>query len=93
MCIRFRVSLNGDVRVKAKSGSKLHLYGLNRIAEAREAGYVLLVEGESDAQTAWLHGFPALGLPGAASWNEERDAGVLDDIPRVYVLVEPTAAT
>ena len=35
---------------------------------------VVLVEGESDAQTLWLHGYPALGLPGASTWSEKRDA-------------------
>ena len=31
---------------------------------------LVLVEGESDAQTLWMHDIPALGLPGAASWQE-----------------------
>jgi len=30
---------------------------------------VILCEGESDAQTFWYHGVPALGVPGAASWQ------------------------
>ncbi len=87
--VRFRVALGGDVKVKSKAGSRLHLYGLNRLEHAREAGYLLVVEGESDAQTCWLHGFPALGLPGAGNWNEERDAPHLDGIAAVYVVVEP----
>ena len=89
LCVRFRVSLDGDIRVKAKAGSKLHLYGLNRLREARKAQYVVLVEGESDAHTCWLHGFAALGLPGASTWNEARDAPHLDGIDVVYVLIEP----
>lgn len=32
------------------------------------------MEGESDAQTLWFQGLPALGIPGAASWKEDRDA-------------------
>jgi hypothetical protein len=43
-----------------------------------------------------LHGFPALGLPGAGVWNEQRDAPILlklveeADAPFViYVVVEP----
>ena len=40
-------------------------YGLGRLEEARKAGYLVLVEGESDCWTLWYHGFPALGLPGA----------------------------
>jgi hypothetical protein len=85
---RFRVGLNGGVRVKAKAGSKLYLYGLDRLAHARDAGYVVLVEGESCTQTLWLHNYPAVGLPGAASWKEDRDAEQLDGIDAIYVVVE-----
>lgn len=89
LCVRFRVAVAGEVTVRAKAGSKLCLYGLNRLEQAREAGYVVIEEGESCAQTSWLHGFPALGLPGASSWNEQRDAEHLDGIGTVYVLIEP----
>ncbi len=81
--------LDGDLRVRTKAGMKHVLYGLNRLRQAREAGYVLLVEGESDTQTLWQAGYPALGLPGANGWNEDRDAGALDGLAAVYVLVEP----
>jgi putative DNA primase/helicase len=37
----------------------------------------------------WHHGIPAIGVPGAASWNEERDAPLLDGIPTIYVVIEP----
>lgn len=50
---------------------------------------MVIVEGESDTQTCWLHGFPALGLPGANTWNEDRDAPRLDDIATIYVVIEP----
>ena len=46
------------------------LYGLNRLNGARR---VILVEGESDAQTLWLHDYSALGLPGAGNFKPERD--------------------
>src|SRR6516162_10769088 len=55
----------------AKEGSRwpkgvpLQLYGLWRLEEARRAGYLILVEGESDCWTLWHHNFPALGVPGA----------------------------
>jgi len=88
-CIRFRVSMNGDLRVRTKAGNKLCLYGLNRLQQARDLGYVVVVEGESDTQTLWYAGFPALGLPGANGWNEDRDAEHLEEIPAIYVLVEP----
>jgi hypothetical protein len=86
--VRFRIALDGD-RFRWKSGSKPCLYGLNRLAEAQKAGHVVLVEGESDCHTLWLHGIPAIGIPGAANWREERDAPHLDGIETIYVVVEP----
>src|SRR3954447_4139897 len=68
LCTRFRVSLDGKPKVKTKSGDKHRLYGLWKLGEAREAGYVLLVEGESDPQTLWYWGKPAAGIPGANGW-------------------------
>jgi len=91
--VRFRVELEkgdgGDRRFRWKSGAKPCLYGLERLEEARKAGSVLLVEGESDAHTLWYHGIPAIGIPGATNWNEVRDAGHLDGIDQIYVIVEP----
>ena len=71
LAVRFRIAFEGD-RFRWKGGSKPQLYGLNRLAEAREAGHVVLVEGESDVQTFWHHGVPALGVPGATNWREDR---------------------
>jgi len=78
-----------DNRFKWKSGNKPCLYGLWRLDMAREAGYVVLVEGESDCHTLWHYDIPALGLPGAANWKEVRDAPHLDGIPIIYVVIEP----
>lgn len=86
--VRIRVALDGD-RFRWKSGSKPFLYGLHRIEDARRAGHVALVEGESDCHTLWFHGIPAIGIPGAANWREDRDAGHLDGIDTIYVVVEP----
>ncbi len=47
------------------------LFGLHRLPPP--GARLLLVEGESDAQTAWYQGFDALGLPGASNFNPERD--------------------
>ena len=76
-------------RFRWKSGSKPCLYGLHRLAEAQAAGYVVLVEGESDCHTLWFHGIPALGIPGATNWREDRDARHLDGIETIYVVIEP----
>jgi hypothetical protein len=83
------MALAGDSRFRWKTGTKPCLYGLARLSEARAAGFVVLVEGESDAQTLWYHGVPALGIPGAGSWREDRDAPHLDGIQTVYVVKEP----
>jgi putative DNA primase/helicase len=66
-------------------------YGLERLEEARQAGFLFLVEGESDCWTLWYHGFPALGLPGAEMANKLK-ADDLTDIRCLYLLREPDAA-
>lgn len=88
LAVRFRIALEGD-RFRWKSGSKPCLYGLHRLGAARKAAMVVLVEGESDCHTLWFHGIPALGVPGAANWREERDAVHLNGIETIYVVVEP----
>lgn len=72
----------------AHTGSKSGLYGLWRMEGIREADYVVLVEGESDAQTLWYHDVPALGIPGASNWKAGF-AEHLESIERIYVVIEP----
>ena len=55
----------------------------------RKSGYLVLVEGESDAHTLWFHQIPALGIPGASNWRDDRDAPPLDGIDKIYLVVEP----
>jgi len=93
---RFRVGLRKpksgpDNRIRGKARQSPILYGLHGLDDAVAAGYVLLVEGESDAQTLWYHDRPALGIPGAKNWKDEW-AEHLDGIARVLVCVEPDAA-
>jgi len=40
-------------------------YGLWLLDDARAKRQLTIVEGESDCWALWLHGYPALGLPGA----------------------------
>lgn len=87
--VRFRTALSGKDRFRWKVGARPTLYGLHRAALARERGYVVLVEGESDCHVAWYHDVPALGVPGASTFREARDARHLADVPVVYVVVEP----
>jgi hypothetical protein len=84
---RLRIALEGKNRFKWRRGTRVQPYGLWRLD--RSWGAVILCEGESDAQTFWYHGVPALGIPGAASWQaawSEYIEGLT-----VYVWQEPDA--
>lgn len=70
VAVRYRLALTGD-RFRWAKGAKVLPYGLWWLKQAGEQGYVVIVEGESDAQTAWYYGIPALGLPGAETWTPE----------------------
>jgi hypothetical protein len=90
---RIRINLHKsatgpDDRFRWKKGDSPLLYGLHRLQEVREAGYVFLVEGESDAQVCWFYEEPALGVPGVANWKDEW-APHLAGIEEIFVLVEP----
>jgi hypothetical protein len=88
LAVRLRMALTGD-RFRWRSGDRPTLYGLDRLAAARADGYVVLVEGESDCHTLWSFGIPAIGIPGAGNWREDRDAPHLEGIAKIYVLIEP----
>jgi hypothetical protein len=88
ICVRFRVSLTGKPKVKTRKGNKHQLYGLWKLEEARQAGYVIAVEGESDTQTGWYHSEPVVGVPGASGFQDEW-AAKLEGIGKVYAIVEP----
>lgn len=90
--IRLRLGLSGKESCWDKdSPGTLVPYGLHRLSMAREAGYLLIGEGESDAWTCWLHSIPFLGVPGASN-TKCLDGRALADIPRVYIIQEPDAA-
>ena len=88
---RYRISSGGEDKFRWEKGSKTTLYGLHKLEEAHDAGYVLLVEGESDCHTAWYRGLPAVGVPGVDNWMDEW-ALHLDGIPKILVMVEPDEA-
>ena len=89
VAVKQRRNPRNKTRFAWNKGGTVILYGawldLNKKAKA-----LILAEGESDAQSLWLHGVPALGVPGAtnyqASWTE-RYIGSRD----VYIHVEPDA--
>ena len=92
--IRYRLCIKkgagGDERFRWRKGDKPSLYGLEKLGEIRDVGSVTLCEGESDTQTLWSNGCPALGIPGAAIWREEWDA-FLEEIPRITLAVDGDA--
>jgi hypothetical protein len=87
---RYRVSLSAEKRVISEYKVPTMLYCLHRMDEVLKAGYALLLEGESDCHTAWFHGIPAIGIPGAGTWKPEWDEDVAD-IPKLYFVVEDAA--
>lgn len=70
------------------SGDPIVPYGLSKLDDARRAGFLILVEGESDCWTLWHHGFPALGIPGA-TMSKTLQSQHLDGIRRLYIICEP----
>lgn len=86
--VRYRLSMNGDVRFQWKKGAKVALYGLSRLRAPGETAYVVLGVGESDAQTLWFHDFPALGLPNANSWRDDW-AEHFNGINTIYIVLKP----
>jgi hypothetical protein len=88
VAVRFRTSLDGTEKFRWRSGNKPFPYGLRLLEEARKAGFVVLVEGESDCHTLWYHEIPALGIPGASNWRDGW-ATYLDGIEKIYAVIEP----
>jgi predicted transcriptional regulator len=92
ICVRFRVSLTGKPKIKTRKGDKHRLYGLWSLGEMKErAGFVVLVEGESDCHVGWHHDVPVIGVPGAVGFQPEW-AGDLDGFEKIYAIIEPDDA-
>lgn len=85
---RLRYALRAGDGSRWPKGAKLTPYGLDRLAAARGKGFLILVEGESDAWTLWHHGIPALGTPGA-DMAKTLEPEHLEGIRRVYLIQEP----
>lgn len=87
---RFRVTMTGPKheRFRWGKGTGFYPYGLWRLPASGQS--IMIVEGESDAQTLWFHGVNALGLPGTGTWRPEW-ADYLDRL-RVFVWQEPDEA-
>lgn len=83
-----RISLDEKPRFWAPAGRERELYSLNWLPIAKEQDRVIFVEGESDCWTCWIHGIPAIGIPGSSGWKEEW-SGLFQDISSVFVIKEP----
>ena len=71
------------------SRGKIIPYGVWRLQEFEEPGYCVLVEGESDTQSLWRMGIPAVGIAGATLFKAEQTEyfkGL-----RLYIHQEPDA--
>jgi hypothetical protein len=66
-------------------------YGLERLEEARKAGYLVLTKGETDSWTLWFHKFCALGVPGAEMTRTLKQE-YLAGFERLYLTQEPDPA-
>nr|DAS00951.1 MAG TPA: active helicase ring shaped helicase [Caudoviricetes sp.] len=78
---------NKQFRWKYGAGKDICMYGEWKLEQIRTAGYVVLVEGESDSQSMWYMGISTLGIPGASMMRKEW-ATTLQDL-KVYIHVEP----
>ena len=54
------------------SKGKIIPYGVWRLQEFEEPGYCVLVEGESDTQSLWHMGIPAIGIAGATLFKTDQ---------------------
>ncbi len=68
IAVKHRNNPHNSIRFSWDKGARPTLYGL-WLEINKKAKYVILVEGESDAQSLWAHGFPAFGVPGASNFQ------------------------
>lgn len=87
---RKRYSKGSGLRFKWGYGAsgKLLMYGEWLLPYFYEQGKAIMVEGESDSQTLWFMGFPALGVPGASTYRAEWTDRI-GDLQSLYLHIEP----
>ena len=87
VAVKQRRNPRNKTRFAWNKGGTVILYGawldLNKTARA-----LILCEGESDAQSCWLHGLPALGVPGATNYQAAWTGRYIGNRD-VYIHVEP----
>jgi len=87
MAIRQRRNPKNKQRFAWNRGGTVIPYGV-WLDMNRDARALVLVEGESDAQSCWLHGLPALGVPGATNFQAQWVARYIGNRD-VYMHIEP----
>ena len=85
--IRKRYHPSSKKRFAWVTGAKIIPYGLWRLNEFSK-DYIILVEGESDTQTLWYHGYSALGVAGASNIRKE-NFEYFDKFSKLYIWQEP----
>ncbi len=78
---------NKGFRWQKGSAGKICLYGEWRLQEIRKVGWAILVEGESDTQSLWYMGLPAIGVAGASMFKSYQ-AATLQGL-KLYIHKEP----
>lgn len=66
-----------------ETGSITKPYGLWKLKEYKN-DYIVLVEGESDAQTLWYHKIQAIGIAGASNFKKEYKP-LFKDFEKIYI--------
>lgn len=62
LTVRYRNHPSNPNKYVSIRGAKTFPYGLDKLKDYTK-DYIVLVEGESDAQTLWFHGIQAIGIP------------------------------
>jgi len=87
VAVRLQIALAGYDRFRwQQGGGRPLLYGLSRMPAYGDA-VIVLVNGEADCWTLWFDDSIAqvVGLAGANSWDEERDAHHFTRFERIYL--------
>ena len=87
IAVRYRNHPDSNTRFYWSKGSKAHLYGLQFI-DIFSSEYVVLVEGESDCHSAWMHDIQCIGVAGAKNFKKDY-AKLFDRFEKIYIHQEP----
>ena len=82
------LSRNGEF--KWQSGTKTDLYGLWKLREFTDNSYIILTQGEENAQALWYHNIQALACPTGVKFKEDFDISVFDNFNKIYVVANST---